>query len=195
MLSLYKSTPLEQWIETLYRHFEILTPEQLNIEYIADRLDIWVYFREMESRHLDRGGLFSINIDKRLSPQEQWEDFLHELCHVLRHTGNQFKMPGPLVEWQEQHAANFQLYAAIPSFMLKGMKLPILQVEIVDLLATEFHVTYELAERRLLQIQRRVIQGILDEEYVNSLKSATTYKPYTEKTIQLIKQLRQNRNG
>ncbi|WP_149865378.1 ImmA/IrrE family metallo-endopeptidase [Bacillus zhangzhouensis] len=35
--------------------------------------------------------LFLINT--RLSPQEQWQDFGHELCHALRHEGNQLIMP------------------------------------------------------------------------------------------------------
>ncbi|WP_411810215.1 ImmA/IrrE family metallo-endopeptidase [Bacillus altitudinis] len=35
----------------------------------------------------------TIIIDNRLSPQEQWQNFGHELCHALRHEGNQLIMP------------------------------------------------------------------------------------------------------
>ncbi|MDJ1631941.1 hypothetical protein QNN00_23060 [Bacillus velezensis] len=37
-------------------------------------------------------GEYSVVLDARASPQEQWQDFVHELCHVLKHTGNQFHM-------------------------------------------------------------------------------------------------------
>jgi hypothetical protein len=165
MLSHYHLTPLEQWIEALYQQHDIVSPEQLQITEISAKLNIWVYFMDMGSMAVEKNGLFSVNIDRRLSAKEQWEDFLHELCHILRHSGDQMAMPAPLLNWQEKDAANFQLYAALPFSMIKGLKLPERQGEIIELLAEEFRVTHRLAADRLEQIQRRMLQGILDEEY------------------------------
>jgi Zn-dependent peptidase ImmA (M78 family) len=169
MLNNYISTPLEQWIEALYEKLEITAPEQLQIAELAGKLNIWVYFMDMGSMTIEKQGVFSVNIDRRLSGNEQWEDFLHELCHVLRHSGNQLVMPTPYMDWQEQDAAHFQLYAAIPMFMVRRLKLPEHQSEMIELLAEEFHVTHRLAAVRLEQIQRRVLQGLLDQEYRSHL--------------------------
>jgi Zn-dependent peptidase ImmA (M78 family) len=165
MLSHYKTTPLEQWIEDLYQQLDIVLPEQLHIEELAAKLQVWVYYMDMNSMAIENQGIFSVNIDRRISAKEQWEDFLHELCHVLRHSGNQMVMPCDYVNWQEQDAVNFQLYAAMPFSMIAKLNLFQKQGELIELLADEFHVTHRLAAARLEQIQRRTLQGILDQEY------------------------------
>ncbi|MCL6458108.1 MAG: ImmA/IrrE family metallo-endopeptidase [Gorillibacterium sp.] len=166
MYTAYQATPLEQWVDTIYRQHGITSPDDLNIETLASITNTWVYYKPISSRYIDRGNdMYSVVIDSRLAPKEQWEEFLHELCHVLRHTGNQHQMPDQLVKWQEEHAAAFQLYAAIPLSMLKILELPHLQSEAVGLLTEEFGVTSRLAERRLQQIQQRMLQGIVAVEY------------------------------
>ncbi|WP_082927641.1 ImmA/IrrE family metallo-endopeptidase [Paenibacillus oryzisoli] len=161
----YQATPLEQWVEDLYQQHSITTPAQLTVTNLAAKLHIWVYTMDMNSMAIEKNGLFSINVDRRLSVKEQWEDFLHELCHVLRHSGNQMVMPDRYVDWQEQDASAFQLYAAIPMSMLKKLSLPQHKNEMVAFLSDEFQVSYRLANERIEQIQRRVLQGILDHEY------------------------------
>lgn len=161
----YQTTPLEQWVESLYHQHDITLPAHLTMTNLAAKLHIWVYCMDMNSMAIEKNGLFSINVDRRLSVKEQWEDFLHELCHVLRHSGNQMVMPDRYVDWQEQDASAFQLYAAIPISMLKKLSLPEQKNEMVAFLAEEFQVTYRLANERIEQIQRRVLQGILDHEY------------------------------
>lgn len=166
MFSHYQRTPLEQWIEDIYRMHGIGSPRDLTIENLAARLNTWVYYQPIGSRYIDRGqGMYSVVIDSRLGRKEQWEEFLHELCHVLRHSGNQHQMPEPLIRWQEEHAAHFQLYAAMPYAMLRTLQIPQLQSEAVGFLCEEFGVTAGLAERRLRQIQQRMLQGIVEQEY------------------------------
>lgn len=160
----YTTTPLESWIEQLYMTNGINHPHQLTIDEIAPRLNIWVYYTDMASQHIDRKGLYTININRNTSPDEQWSDFLHELCHVLRHSGNQVTMPKLLLQWQEADCANFELYAALPFFMIKQMELPHIDREIIDLWTWEFRVTPELARKRLEQIRRRIMQKMLDDE-------------------------------
>jgi hypothetical protein len=77
------------------------------------------------------------------------------------------------VNWQEQDAANFQLYAAMPFSMIAKLHLPQKQGELIELLAEEFQVTHRLAAARLAQIQRRTLQGILDQEYRAHLEGQT----------------------
>lgn len=176
----YQTTPLEQWVETLYLQHEITEPSQLSMTNLAAKLHIWVYAMDMNSMAVENNGQFSINVDRRLSAKEQWEDFLHELCHVLRHSGNQMIMPDRYVDWQEQDATAFQLYAAIPISMLKKLPLPEQKNEMIALLSEEFQVTHRLAAARIEQIQRRVLQGIMDHEYqlfTQSQSQASKYNP------------------
>lgn len=164
MIQHYTLTPLEQWIEDLYKQHNFMKPSELTIIDVASRLNIWTYFLDSGSQAIERNGLYSICVDRRLSRAEQWEDFLHELCHVLRHSGNQIHMPNTYTEMQEIEANNFVLYASLPYYMIKELSLPNLNNEAIDLLIETFGVTHILAQRRLEQIQRRVLQGTFDYE-------------------------------
>ncbi|MFC5450807.1 ImmA/IrrE family metallo-endopeptidase [Paenibacillus aestuarii] len=171
MFSAYQLTPLEAWIERLYTQHGITAPEHLTISHLSAKLGIWTYYMDMNSMAVEHEGKVSINVDRRLSAREQWEDFLHEVCHVLRHSGNQMIMPEPYTDWQEQDAAAFQLYAALPFSMIRHLSLPERTSEMIEVLSEEFQVTYKLAKVRLEQIQRRVLQGMLDQKYHLHLQS------------------------
>lgn len=164
MLRYDMTTPMEQWIENLWRRAGILSPAQLNVDEVANRLNVWVHYLNQSSKALEWMGMRSILLDRRLSRVEQWEDFLHELCHVLRHAGSQTLMPQAFLEHQEADANRFVLYAAVPSFMLQGVRLPERQSEAADWIASHFGVTHTLAYQRLEQIQRRTFEAILWEE-------------------------------
>jgi hypothetical protein len=164
MYRYYQTTPLEQWTEQLWIKSGIITPSHLNIDEVSSRLDVWVHFLQDTSRALEYMGLRSILIDKRQGRDLQWEEFLHELCHVLRHAGNQTTMPRLFCEGQEAEANRFVLYAAIPFFMLRHLKLPSRMDEAAADLSLYFGVTYELALKRLEQVQRRNFEAILWEE-------------------------------
>ncbi|MGG1314041.1 ImmA/IrrE family metallo-endopeptidase [Cohnella laeviribosi] len=165
MLRYYRPTPFEQWIENLWRKAGILTPGQLTIDEVASRLNVWVHYLDVTSRALEWMGMRTILIDKRLGRAEQWADFLHELCHILRHAGNQTLMPRSFLEHQEAEANRFTLYASMPYYMLKDMPLPERKNEAVACIASRFGVTFAMASRRLEQIQRRTFEAILWEEF------------------------------
>ncbi|MFB9277395.1 ImmA/IrrE family metallo-endopeptidase [Cohnella cellulosilytica] len=166
MYNYYRTTPFEQWVEHLWIKSGIAEPSQLNVEEVASRLDVWVHFMNDSSRALDYMGLRSILVDRRLDKEAQWEDFLHELCHVLRHAGNQTVMPQLFCEGQEAEANRFVLYAAIPFYMLRQIKLPARIDEAVETIASHFGVTLELAGKRLEQLQRRTLATIMWEELI-----------------------------
>ncbi|MBA9087711.1 Zn-dependent peptidase ImmA (M78 family) [Fontibacillus solani] len=93
MFEHYYMTLLEEFVEQLYCQAGILKPEQLTVEELSQRLDVWVHFEDVTSRALESiPGMYSMFLDSRLPAEQQQLDFLHELCHLLRHAGNQVIM-------------------------------------------------------------------------------------------------------
>lgn len=163
MFEQYRMTDLEKFVEELYIQNGINLPEQINITELSSLLNVWVHYAEAKSRAVEsRAGLRSIFIDNRLTPQDQRRDFLHELCHLLRHVGNQMVLPELFTEAQENEAKNFVYYAAIPFFMLKAMPIPINRQMAIEYIAFNFDVTLRFAENRLSQIERRILQAQFD---------------------------------
>ena len=54
---------------------------------------------------------------------------------------------------------HFASYASIPFFMLKKLDVPERQDQAIDYIANEFKVSRSYVEKRLKQIERRVIQS------------------------------------
>ena len=87
---------------------------------------------------------------------EQWQDFGHELCHVLWHTGNQLVMPPLYRDYQEWKAFNFGMHVCVPTFMLDDMNFPRDFGGAVSLIQETFNVTYDFAEMRLEQWRQQI---------------------------------------
>lgn len=159
----YQMTALEMWVEELFERCGIDSVEQLNIDDIARRLNVWVYYKPIKSKGLEiRPGLYTMIIDSRITPTQQWLDFLHELCHLLRHAGNQTTLPELFTEGQEQEAEQFVLYAAMPISIISKLHIPQQRDKAIEFLSKTFAIPKKLAERRLDQIQRREFQGAVD---------------------------------
>ncbi|MCY9734679.1 ImmA/IrrE family metallo-endopeptidase [Paenibacillus alvei] len=160
MIEHYQMTRIEEFTERLYKRIGISNTYELTIEEIASRLNIWIYYTPIRSKALEvRPGMFSMNIDSRLQPREQWVEFLHELCHLLRHAGNQTIMPEEFTKAQEAEADAFAMYAAMPISMIKTMTLPERCCDAAACLSEEFQVPIDMAQQRLEQIRRRVYAG------------------------------------
>ena len=159
LFSYYQETPLEQWISTEYMSHGIMAPEQLDIDHIAQAFGVELIYEACPS--------FSDNEDKVIFLNKQTQElnarliFFHELCHVLRHAGDQRRMTELFLHAQETEAVQFVLYAAIPFYMFAKLPVPDHRSEAVAYIAEQFHVPPELAEQRLDQIQRRVLHGSL----------------------------------
>ncbi|WNS46804.1 ImmA/IrrE family metallo-endopeptidase [Paenibacillus sp. MMS20-IR301] len=155
-------TALEKWTEDLYRRIGVQQPQQISIEFIAERLNIWVHYLDVRSKSIEASaGMYSMFIDNRLPPGLQRLEFLHELCHLLRHAGTATLMPGKFTQAQKDESDRFILYAAMPYSMISAGILPQLREDAVTELATAFQVPAELALQRIDQIQRRILQGQL----------------------------------
>ncbi|MER2040083.1 MAG: ImmA/IrrE family metallo-endopeptidase, partial [Solibacillus sp.] len=111
-------THTEDYIKTLYLKLDIKKPQELKFQSIAEQLGIHVFYWPDASQALFTGSKAFILLNEKLTPQQQWEEFCHELSHVLFHVGNQSKIPTRFIEYQEAKANIFMYHAAIPTFML-----------------------------------------------------------------------------
>lgn len=169
----YQMTALEMWIEELYIKHQIDSVELLNIDDMARRFNVWIYYHPMKSKGLEvHPNMYTMNIDSRLFPSKQWLDFLHELCHLLRHIGNQTRLPELFTKAQEDEADQFVLYASMPISMISKLHMPDQRDKAIEYLCRTFAVPKKMAERRFDQIQRREFQGVVDSVFMEQPNAA-----------------------
>ncbi|MFC5773722.1 ImmA/IrrE family metallo-endopeptidase [Ectobacillus antri] len=147
------TTLLEDWVSAFYIRIGIHTPDDLQIETIADRCNIIVLYEPVKSHCIANDFIRIIVVNSTLSMAEQREQFFHELCHILRHEGTQGDIPRPFRDLQEWDAVHFTKYAAIPSHMLQYIRL---EGDVVQDMKERFKVTANLCSQRLQQIQNRL---------------------------------------
>jgi Zn-dependent peptidase ImmA (M78 family) len=188
----YYMTNLEDWVEQLYQDLNITEVHQLNIEEFSYRLNIWYYYKPMPSKGIEIGpGILTMILNSQLSKEEQWTDFLHELCHLLRHAGNQIIMPETFTVAQENEAEYFAMYAAIPFSIFSRLPIPDSRIDSITYIAETFHVPISFAKKRVEQIQRRIMQGCLNKAIVqvNHNKVSTHPPQWSSETNKLLVQL------
>lgn len=139
-------THLEEYVKNLYLKISITKPQQLCFQKIREALGIKVFYWPDASQALFSGNQSYIVLNESLSPQQQWQDFCHELAHILLHTGNQGRLSPLFIEYQENKANSFMYHAAIPTFMLD-------QLTTVNVAGIQqlFNVEYDFAVKRLDQ--------------------------------------------
>lgn len=142
---------LEDFIKEFYFKMNIITPPLLDFREIAKNLGIKVFYWSETSQALYANDLPYIFLDESLTQQQQWQDFCHELAHVLLHTGDQFYMYPLFREYQEYKANNFMYHACMPTFMLDELQLCDYLPQTVVKLQELFNVEYEFALKRLTQ--------------------------------------------
>lgn len=118
MFLLYSFTHLEDFIRNVYSKLNITTPAQLHLNDIADDLNIGIFHLPSPSQALQFDGRYYIFLDSRLPHQNQFEEFGHELGHILLHTGNQQNMLVSYRHYQEWKADLFAFHFCMPTFML-----------------------------------------------------------------------------
>ncbi|MBO1000543.1 ImmA/IrrE family metallo-endopeptidase [Bacillus sp. SD075] len=160
----YQTTLLEDWIKEFYFNINVYYSHQLDLLDIADRLGIFIHFEKFSSRVYNG----EIIIDCRLSPEEQWQDFGHELCHLLRQEGNQLLlMRNKLLDIQEAKAESFALHFCVPTFMLlKNNISNYANVQYgIPFVTEKFNVTDEFAKKRLIHFQNQIQQSKSDQDF------------------------------
>ncbi|WLR52425.1 ImmA/IrrE family metallo-endopeptidase [Bacillus tianshenii] len=147
----YFPTLLEEWVTKLYKTIGINHPEDLDETYICRKLNIYLKYKNMESHYLVTGRYQEITINAALPLHQKREAFYHELCHILRHTGNQITMPDMLRVLQERDARHFVRYAALPYHLI--VNYDIYATDATVHLSNVFGVTEELCQERIDKIK------------------------------------------
>jgi Zn-dependent peptidase ImmA (M78 family) len=153
MSYIYKPFPFDNWVAKLYKRIGINTPEDITEKAIARALKIHLTYSDKRSYSTEIGNFQLININKDLDKQAQREVFFHELCHILRHSGYQYKMmPSAFRELQEWDAAHFTRYAAIPFHMLGHVNWT--SPTLIEEMAQTFKISEEICQYRVDHINR-----------------------------------------
>jgi len=156
-MTYYQTTHLEDYIKKLLLRIGVSTPFQLDLFNIAGRLGVDLTFSEQPTHY--QGSTIKLNIN--LTKPELWEKFSHEVCHVLRHSGNQLFLPLEFTNLQESQASNFALHFCIPTFMLKKLDLPFSKKEAIRNVAEIFNVTIAFAAERLRRYENQWIHSLM----------------------------------
>src|SRR5699024_3007642 len=81
----------ELYIYNFLKSLSIYCPDQLNIENISRKSKIEVQYWDCSSESVHYKGHKIILLNNNLTYQQQWQEFGHELCHVLWHAGRDRK--------------------------------------------------------------------------------------------------------
>lgn len=160
---MYTTTALEDWIITMYAKLGIHAPTDIDITHLAYKFTIFIHYKPIPARFDVYHRYKGIVLDNRCSPEEQREQFFHELCHILRHAGHQTMMPEAFRELQEWDAEKFLMYAALPYPMLANYNFN--DEHLIQHLMDDFKVTKELCIKRLEHIQRNTLNAALVAEF------------------------------
>jgi len=159
MRKIYHNSHLEDFVQNVYQQINITDASLISKETIAHRLGIWLHYWNGKSKYVERDGMFTILLDKRLDSTSQWHEFGHEVCHVLRHSGNQMYMPESFKNLQETQANYFAYHFCVPTFMLHELKLPGHIHQAAVTISDLFNVSYSFAVKRYTM-------------YINKVRSA-----------------------
>ncbi|MFC7061651.1 ImmA/IrrE family metallo-endopeptidase [Halobacillus seohaensis] len=161
----YYTTNVEDFVRDIYYGLEIDHPDQLIIEEIARKLDIYVVYWDKDSQVINWDNEANIFLNRDLSTRSTWQQFAHELCHPKRHAGNQSVMPLEFIHYQEWDAHSFSLHFCIPTFMLLKMELPFNRRHAVKQVADTFNVTIPFASQRLYKYENQWIGSLNHNMY------------------------------
>lgn len=173
---------LEEYVKNMYLNFGFTEPYHIDMSRIASYFNIWVHYEDVNSMMIKHDGMYSIILDSRLSKEKQWEDFAHELCHVLKHAGNQLNMNKMFRELQEFQANQFMYHFCVPTFMLLKLDFPELRCHAAKMIAELFNVTEEFAAKRVELFEKRQIGIQFHQAWTASLRNA---EPSEDRTIDL----------
>lgn len=142
---------IEDYVLTFYLKMGIRKPHDLDFQKVAEELGIKVFYWSEASQALFTGDNGFILLEEYSTEQQQWQDFCHELAHVLLHVGNQSKMNESFRQYQEAKANNFMYHAAVPTFMLDELNIMDLLPGTIYRVQKLFNVEAIFAEKRLKQ--------------------------------------------
>jgi len=164
-LSLYKPSDLELWIVQAYRNNGIHYASDMDIDHIASIYNVVIRTTNEETRALWDDSFGVILLNARYKNEQRREAFFHELGHCLRHVGCQHHMPDLFRELQEVQASQFQLYAAMPIYMIEQFMNDVYSWEAFEKnLSEAFVLPLPFVHKRIEQIKNRIYLAERDNE-------------------------------
>jgi Zn-dependent peptidase ImmA (M78 family) len=189
-LKFYKQTELEHWIEKKYQSNGILYASDLDIDLIASIFEVEIRLYQGPSFAEWKEKEYSfVFINSNLAEEQRREQFFHELSHPVQHVGRQESMPRTFIELQEIQAAHFQLYAAMPIYMLEEFKGISDRQTYINVLSREFKLSVPFVQKRVDQIERRIYQSRMDHELVMKSKTVPIRYNYSPETTRILDKL------
>ncbi len=141
----------EKFVREFYSENGVTQPSHLGIQNIAPLVGLEVII------HPELSLFWNDTIVIREGTERQhWQRFGHEVCHFLRHCGDQRYMHELFIELQENQARNFAYHFCVPSFMLEEIDLPNNMAQSAGMIAKIFGVEYSFAERRIEQYYQKI---------------------------------------
>lgn len=189
-LTLYKPTEIELWISQIYQKNGIRYASDMDIDHIADIFNASVRVTKDETRVLYDDHFCLIFLHAYFREEQKREAFFHELCHPIMHVGNQHRLPAGLMQLQEIQAANFQLYAAMPAYMLEEFMDIKYKHTFIKVLSGEFKLPLGFVQKRIDQIERRILQERMDQEFIAGMNPVHIRYDYTPETQRILTQLK-----
>ncbi|MCM3711005.1 ImmA/IrrE family metallo-endopeptidase [Sporosarcina luteola] len=144
---------LEDMVSSIYHSLAVTDLASFNcdelIAMISEKFDISTYYFDEASEANNLGGKYRIFLNENQSPQKIWQDFGHELGHILIHEGHQQSMVESFRIYQEWQAEKFAYHFCIPTFMLNELAMPKHKCEAIGLISRLFNVEPHFADTRL----------------------------------------------
>jgi len=148
------------YVKNFFESLLITNPQQLNMQLITEKLGIKIVFWDFSSAIAERNGKYNLFINQRLTEQQQWQDFGHEMKHFCFDQGNQNDLFNSFIYYQEVKADYFAYHFCIPTFMLEQLK----EVTIHEVVRI-FNVEFEFAAKRFDMYKNELIHAA--ESYVS----------------------------
>jgi len=154
---LYRPSETELWISGLYQQNGILQPKDLTISAVSEIFSVKVsYYDGPVFAEWEEDNYAFIFLNRNKSQEEQKNDFFHELCHPLRHVGRQNELPLLFQELQEMQAAQFQLLAAMPVYLVQQVPCQRYWEQYINTLVNKFEQPNRFVQRRIDQIVNKI---------------------------------------
>lgn len=163
---------MEDFVQEFYTKMGIFEPHQLNYERISSELGVKLFFWHEPSQALFLKERSYIFLNARLSKEQKWQDFCHELGHVLLHCGNQRRLPTDFIKYQEAKANLFMYHACMPSFMLDQLNINDYASETINQVANLFCVEDSFAAKRLEQYINHKLHRICELKPSNQYETS-----------------------
>lgn len=144
-------TRTEKFVKDLLLSFNIKKPADLGIDKVADALQVTVHLWEFGSEAICRNGKYIIFLNEQKNERVQWQEFTHEVGHIMWHVGRQELLPPSFIELQEWQANYFSCHLCIPTFMLEESTLKMTPYKLMEL----FNVEYAFACKRMEMLENK----------------------------------------